>query len=166
MPTNNESVKMEYRSRSGFDSISKDDNTIYVVEETDGTRQLYLGSKILNGGLIDKRVSGDLSSELYQATSMVSSVTVPNGNDYKLFAIQFYVEWYDGYIERTYIIPVGKTTGTIIYDSQQQASCGLNAYIYRSGTNTKFNLYSTLMPWNMTYGYSNNILSVSVYGVA
>lgn len=92
MPTNNESVKMEYRSRSGFDSISKDDNTIYVVEETDGTRQLYLGSKILNGGLIDKRVSGDLSSELYQATSMVSSVTVPNGNDYKLFAIQFYVE--------------------------------------------------------------------------
>lgn len=50
MPTNNSEVKFECRTRASFNSLNpKNDDTFYVVIETDGTRKLYLGNIIVSG---------------------------------------------------------------------------------------------------------------------
>ncbi len=59
MPTNNANIAFKHYSRSGFDALgTKDDNTFYVVTETDGRRSMYLGATVLSANrVLDTPVS-------------------------------------------------------------------------------------------------------------
>lgn len=85
MPTNNADIKFEHRTRASFNSlVTKNDNTFYVVLESNGDRTLFLGNVQINGIALDDKLkkSGDtMTGKLNIAPSIAgrAGINIPNG---------------------------------------------------------------------------------------
>lgn len=92
LPTNNANVQFNHRSRANFNSITPNDNTFYVVEETDGSKNLYLGNTKLNAEGLPVifgycSTSASTSSKVVSATSSANPFSTYTKN--QLYAIEF-----------------------------------------------------------------------------
>ena len=117
MPTNNSDVKFVNYNRAGYNGLgTKNDNTFYVVSETDGSRALYLGLVRISDAIKNK--IGDGSGGLIQISG---GITIDaNGDDIDMYGGSFMFNGYDvalmgqmGNVQLSGLLGSKTTTGSL-----------------------------------------------------
>lgn len=117
MPTNNSDVKFVHYSRAGYNGLgTKNDNTFYVVSETDGSRALYLGLVRISDAIKNKISDG--SGGLIQISG---GITIDaNGDDIDMYGGSFMFNGYDvalmgqmGNVQLSGLLGSKTTTGSL-----------------------------------------------------
>lgn len=116
MPTNNSDVKFVHYSRAGYNGLgTKNDNTFYVVSETDGSRALYLGLVRITDEIKNKISNG------YGLIQISGGITIDaDGDDVEVYGGSFMFNGYDvalmgqsGNVQLSGLLGSRTTTGSL-----------------------------------------------------